>query len=149
MAIKKDIKQESGYFASYWRITQLRVDWLRREATLVISGYKHRNKREEDPVSGVMDFESYNVKGQAFEDNFGMKDTFDYEAWSQSPNYSKGSFVSYDNAIWEAFEDVPSGGSPPPNNDSWIRQADSELNRRSAYKYIMNADPNFSDADPA
>lgn len=148
MALKKDIKQESGYFASYWRITQLRANWLQREAILVISGYKDKNKREGSPASGVMESRSYNVRGQEFENNFAVNSTSDYEDWSQSPNYSKGSVVSYENAIWEASEDISSGGSPPPDNNSWVQQADSKLDRRSAYQYIMSVDPDFSDAEP-
>lgn len=147
MALKQAVTQSSGYDATYWRIDQIRIDWRNENARIRLTGYKNEAERNDNPRSSVMDSRNYNISGHEFDKFFKLKDKSEYPEYDPATDYSQGDEVVFKNVIYEAVEDITSGGSDPDQTVAWELKADLRVNRKIAYDYIKNNDIDFTDAE--
>lgn len=70
MALWHPITQSNGYDASYWRITEVQLNWGNQTGRVVISGYKNRETRLDSPQSAVMERKTLRINSAQFEQHF-------------------------------------------------------------------------------
>jgi len=150
MALKKAITQASGYDATYWRLTEVDLDWEQGRAELLITGYKDEQSRKNKPKQGIMAREPFAVSGELFQRFFDTPDLSQINDWNSTTDYTSGDLVIYgadlQKKVWRATEAIAAGGAAPDANASWVVEHDLRLNRKLAYKHLKESTDMFSGA---
>ena len=88
MAIEKNLEvKESGVFVEYWKITQLNINWHKKNAYMVIEGFKDKEARDDGKLPLISKSWSFTVNDFPFTivgEN--VKEGYDYITSEIVPN---------------------------------------------------------------
>lgn len=146
MALEEAITQSSGYDANYWRLTNIDIDWANGRANVTLKGYKDEQARKDNPRGAVMDTRRFTIQGEYFDKFFAVPDLSQISSFDDTVEYGTGELVVYENAVWEAKVNVPSGEPVPAQSEKWALHTDLRLNREVAYEYVKKSTEEFSNA---
>jgi hypothetical protein len=147
MALKQPITQPSGYDATYWRLTDIDIDWQNSQAQVTLKGYKDEQARRDNPRRAVMDEKRYAIAGDFFGKFFAVPDLSQVPAFDPSVAYNAGALVKTEKRVYEAVDDVPANNGHPSESDKWKVEADLRLNRTLAYTHIKQSADEFATAE--